>query len=405
MILKLSMDFCAANIRRTLVSAVLIAVCLLTVMFSVILLKGFDNSYKTTDKLLKYGIEKTAIVRQENINNLFAEELRTQPEIALYGTFDDNGMDFSPELTEIQLNNLSTDYSEYNLLDVCCIERDCIDLANFNISKGISPEELDFSQINGKKVEYLYLGAGFDEIPVGTTYERDYGIFIVAGILDDSQRWFDEQFINGVGMERVDYTIDCTYRVFCVNRGYPLTSDVWLCADESYTIEQAIDKMLKLAEKHNVEVYYTTLEDSYAFANKDLLVIKQICAPSIFVVIFSSILILICMQTLDVFYQLKDLGIMYSLGFSKGKIIKIIALKNTLISLISICISLPLASKIIKLWFTSTEIQSILASFLLKTAFPTALLIIIITILIMTITSTLILSRYSPVQMIGGQND
>lgn len=406
MLIRFALDLCLTNIRRTFTSVLLVMLCLLLIVFTVLIKKGQVLSYETADALLTYGVRGTAVVRVEEQIVQFYEDVCQQPEVEAFGSIYPFAVDPIPELTEIQEAHLTDDMLE-GYLNIISVDHSVLQITELHLHAGMQPDTLAFppQDAGQKETEYLYLGYGFRDIEVGTVYDTEYVKYVVAGILEPSQHWFDASFINGVGMGRSDYTIDCTYRILCTHNSLPDASDLWLCAADGYTIEQALDTVELLAEQYDTEVAYHTLQTAYEVANEDWLVVQSILMRLIVLVSVSCTIMLICVRFVDVYYHMKDFGVMYAMGFSQAEIRNIVVIKNVLIAAMAFVLMIPLSVSMVKFFFSNDELQTVLVSLLLETALPLSVAVLFAVVLIMSAASTAILRRYTPVQMIGGCND
>lgn len=407
MVLKFAIDMFLNRFRRTLTTAVLLAVSVLLIIFSVVIYTGHNFSYNSVDNLLISGVENTAVLRinSENGNiSKFFDEIAEKPEIAVFGSSYNMGTEsyVMPELYEIQHRSKSENYKD-NFIKTTRVSADCLNLCEFRIRDGTPPENLDFTQNLNKMIVYLYLGSAFDEIPIGKEFETEHIKYKVAGILEKSQKWIDESLLYGFDINGADYTFDCKYSVFCVYNGIS-TSDVWLCPSENYTINQAVDSVLECADKYGINVRYDLLKNSYEKANSDWITINSILSKLIFIVILSGFVMIICIQLVGVLSEKKNIGIMLSVGFSETEIQLALALKNILTCLISLVMIIPVSIYVIK-WYFNIDFNDSVFRVLFTKAYPTAILVLLCVCCLSSLVSVLMIKKMSIFEMIGGQHD
>lgn len=405
MILKFAVDMFLNRFRRTLTTAVLLAVSILLIIFSVVIETSHNFTYNSVDKLLKNGVENTAVLRinSENGNiREFLDEISKKPEIAVFGNSVnmETESDIMPELYEIQRK--SKNHKE-NFLEMTKVSTKCLNLCEFCIKDGTPPENLDFSLNQNKTINYLYLGSAFDEIPIGKEFETKHIKYKVAGILEKSQKWIDETLLYGFYINSGGYTFDCEYSVFCVHNG-SVPADMWLCPSENYTINQAVDSVLECADKYGIDVRYDLLKNSYEKANSDWITINSILSKLIFIVILSSFVMIICIQLVGVLSEKKNIGIMLSVGFAGNEIQLALTLKNIFTCLISLVMIIPVSIYVIK-WYFNIDFGDNIFRILLAKAYSIAILVLVFVLLITSLVSAFMIKKMSIFEMIGGQHD
>ena len=414
MILNFAFDFLSKNIRRSLLSVFLIVVSTLVIMLSVILSENRDEVYETIDTLLVCGVDCTAELDIDYGDNMGLEQLKEmqlkiseflddvseEAEINCIGSYSTGGYLPIPELYEIQKKGGGT-FDEY--LNMTSIHKNATDMFKIEITSGTHPSEMKFES----DTDYLYLGSGYkDFINPGTEYEVNGYKFKVAGILDESQIFFDDNFTSGISATSYSVTHDMKYEILCFSDYH--TSRFLLCANKGYNINQAIEKLYSVAEKYDMQDYilYTTLNDKYEMANQEWLFIKNILYKLITIVCISCILMLICTHILDLLSQMRNYGIMYANGFSISDISKIITIKNIAVSVFAFLISIIICLLAVNLVFKGSEDMSdVFNRIIVHIAIPLSLSVIGLITVFITLFSIVILRKLSPLRMIGGQND
>lgn len=399
MVLRFALDWIVVRFRHSVLFALLVVFSILIIAFSELILIGYNYAYTSVDRVLRQGIQKTGVVRSENYTDGFFEDLMARPEVATLGSTCTYGTDVLPELYGIQKGHLKSDegYLEYET-----ISRSAANLCEICLKEGTLPEELLWEGQGGKNTEYLYLGAGFTEIPVGTVYESQYTTYMVAGILDKSQRWIDDSLINGFYMNELDYTFDCDYRVLAVADLAFFSSDIWICASDGYTMEQAAEQAFQIAKKHGVDIRYTSLQTYCENTMGDAMTLKAILSKLVVIVCFSCVVMLICLQLLQILSLKKDFGVMYAIGFSRSEIWRAMVLKNILLAIVAFLITVPILIRVMKWWFGAGKWDTVLF-IMTRYALPIAVAVILGVVLLSSLVVLVMLKKITPVQMIGGQ--
>lgn len=423
MLLNFTVDFLSKNIRRSLLSTFLITVSSLVIMLAVILAENREKVYESIDILFNAGVSNTSKlsidfyydddislyddISRESLKAMnlkiddFLDDISDEPEIASIGSFSTAGCIPIPELYEIQKKGGANSGVYLTMTDVT---KSAIDMFNLEVIEGTPCSEVKFED----GINYLYLGYGYKGlVEPGTIYEIETYKFKVAGILDEKQVFLDGDFVSGISIAGYSVTHDMKYEILCFSDS-AFTSGYWLCANEGYDIEQAIDKVYEVAEKHDVDqwIRYTTLNDTYEMANEEWVFIKNIISKLIIIVCTSCILMLICTHILDLLHQMRNYGIMYANGFSMTDIYKIITLKNIAISIFAFLISIIITILAVNVVFKGYEnMNDVFNRIIINISVPLALAVISVITVFVTLFSILILRKLSPLRMIGGQND
>lgn len=397
MYFKFALNLMSEKIGRTFLSITLTVLGIVVIIFTIVQGTGTEYAYKEIDKLLTNGIDKTARIQMSELNTNFLNDLAAQPEIAAVGESINYEVYSLPELAEIQNSHKKKIESS---LKLTTISIGALDLCKLSLREGNF--ELDF---HDEKTEYLYLGSGFKNISVGTIYKTEYADYIVAGILQKGQRFIDSDLSYGFDQNRSDYTFNCDYSVLSVV-SFPFTDGFWLSSSDNYTLDQSLAKAFEIAEKHNVEIKYRTLQKSYENAMFNVLTVKNIFSKLMLVVCISCVIMILCMQLLDIFGGLRDFGIMYSQGFSQADIETIVILKNIITFVVSLIFSVLPVYWLVNFWYNnSNDGARVISRILLEYAAPTAVIATIGITAISILFSLIVFRKYSPVEMIGGHND
>ena len=396
---KFALKFMSESLGRTILSIILAVLGILVIVFTAILGTGTEYARNNADRLLTSGFEKTGIVRMEELDMGFINELGQQPEIGALGCIVTYTVTL-PELAADINAVIGTSGSGGSQLDMITVYYDTLNLFNMELQSGKFETEFPDDYTN-----YLYLGADYIDIPVGTVYRTTTSTYIVAGIFKKSQRFISSELTTGFDQNHSDYTFNCDSSIIAACP-YMFSSGFWLSASEDYTFPQAVSKAFEVAEKHGVEISYRTLLRSYEDAMVNVLTMKNIFGKLMPVVCIACVVMILCMQISDIYSSLRGFGIMYSQGFSQKDLEIIMIWKNAVIFLISLIISAPLVSKLVNFWYVgSNGGTEVVRGLLLRYAAPAAILVILGIFIISVVFSIAVFRSYTPVEMIGGHND
>lgn len=412
--LRLAIDNIFSQFKRFLVSVLLIAVSLVVIIYAVILYKGKGYGYSSCDELLTQGFDKTGVLSFDIVNDDvdfdgFWDETYRRKEIASFGDIVGYMTDFSDDILNIQKENSEDVFvTEDNFFSILTIDVRSLSLCDFELSEGIQPEDLDFSEnLDTNVPTYIYLGSAYASIPVGTEYRIEGPVYeyvyIVAGRMKEGQRWIDPDISVGINNGDMDYTIDCTYGVLVIEDLQASTSEFWISASDGYTIEEAIAAAYEVADKYGIDMTYTTLTDVYETSCSETILLLSYMGEAFAIIIPAVILMLITMQIVSIMLELNTYGILCSVGFSIKDINIMLIIKNIIMSVSGLAIAAPVV-----LWITEKQyaesFKMILETVVLSTALPTAIIILVVVTLITSAVSVIMLRRYTPVKLMEKRN-
>ena len=318
------------------------------------------------------------------------------------------GVDDMLGLLDIQNeNNEGYFVPMYGYLAVMSIDARGLELCKLRLSNGIQPEKLDFSQSTDNNIiYYLYLGSAYDSIPVGAQYKKEYidatVTYIVAGIMEEGQRWIEPDIGIQIKHNVLDYTIDCTYGIFRISHDV-IISRILISAQDGHTIEEALDVAHEVADKYDLEMHSTTMTELYEESFKMNIVFLEYIKEAFVIIIPAIILMLITLQIVSIRFELNTYGIMCSQGFNLKDVNKIIIIKNILMALVSLVVATPIVVLLADYWIDD-KLSYIIDTVLVSVALPTAIIILIVVILIISLTSVIMLRRYTPVKLMRTRN-
>lgn len=394
---RLALKFTAQKTKYTVISVLLCVICVTVIVFTSILSSGVAYAYNSVDALLTGGAEKAALVRIEDANGELIDELASQPEISAVGTYVSYPVDYLPDLVKIRNDALG---SSENRIDVINMSDKLMGFCNISLRSG----EI-ITDIPDERTVYLYLGAGFKDVPLGTVYSTRWFDYTVAGILSDGQRLLGTSLSSYIDQNRADYTFDGAYGILEVGR-IASSNEMWLCSAEEYDIDDAVEKAVLVANKYNEKLRYSTLRTIFERANEDVMVMKSIFSKLTPVLCIACIIMIICMQLSDIYGSFHEYGVLCSVGFTQSDLEKIMIIKNIITFVTAFIISLPLFILTLRWWYLQNSgDDDAVTKMLFNTAIPAAAALVLGVLMISAVISVAVIRRHTTVQMIGGYND
>lgn len=264
-----AIDSISTHFRKFVLSVLLVFMCSLLVLFALMAYHGQNLVYESCDHVLARGVKNTGIIQlmeDEFYNDKiekYLEQLEKQEEIQVIGDcaeYIESAPALEP-LWNIQEGKYgSQDMGETGLY-IENVSSSASNLCEMKLSSGIPVEQLSFEKEN---VYYLYLGYGFCDIPIGTTYQVEGNIYEVAGILSSNQSWIKEELLTDFSSEIGNAAQSSDYMVFKIrNQEPPLSDYLWISSAEGYSIDEALDVADKLGEEWKIDIHYPSLQERY----------------------------------------------------------------------------------------------------------------------------------------------
>ena len=411
--LRFAFDMIVSNLKKYILSVLLMSISLLLIMFSLLIYKGEQYSYISCNDALNKGIDGTAVLRLDENSFIYNQEVKTflkeafeRKEIYCIGSMVDYGCTYESlnELYEIQRGHVQ-DYEialQDDLIEIKMINSYAMPLCNLKLKEGIPIEELEFK--DSEKIEYLYLGAAYEDIAVGTAFtEKDGKKFVVAGVIEENQRWILSSLVDTYTSEILDYTIDCNYEIFLVTNQEVFSSGLWISAEDGYTIEQAIDAAKEVGKKYDIKFSYDTLMDKVNRVSQDTALLLSYLTKLLGIVMVASLLMIITTQIVTMLESSKNYGVMYAVGFSRREVNRMLLWKHIITAITSLVITIPLCMFVAQYRFANDDMNYMIKTVLSTYVFPAAIIVAIVIVIIMHIVTCAILKRLTPVKLIHGK--
>ena len=203
--------------------------------------------------------------------------------------------------------------------------------------------------------------------------------------------------------EILDYTIDCNYEIFLVTNQDVFSSGLWICAEDGYTIEQAIDAAKEVGKKYDIKFSYDTLMDKVNRVSQDTALLLSYLTKLLGIVMVASLLMIITTQIVTMLESSKNYGVMYAVGFSRREVNRMLLWKHIITAITSLVITIPLCMFVAQYRFANDDMNYMIKTVLSTYVFPAAIIVAIVIVIIMHIVTCAILKRLTPVKLIHGK--
>lgn len=394
-----------SHFRKFIISVLLISVSLMLISLTLMGYQGILSVENSCNKTLAQGMEKSGIIMMPaefNVN--FINEIYQKDEIESIGTcgYGGNDSEAFDSLKSIQ-SGFAKDYRNTvsNYLEILFINRNLLQLCELKLETG---DILRQTEDNDEYTD-LYLGNAYSgKIETGTFFTDSKTKYKVAGIFEKGTTWINPDIVNGIDSSDVNYSINLDYSVILVDDMLNTNAFLFSISDRS-NMQEVMTLISDTSDKYQIEISLGSIEQIYGIAKNDSNLLISYLIRILIIVIFSSMLMITCLQIVTILTNKNTFGILYAIGSTESDIISIIIYENIIklfLSFILCCLAtIFYAYK----WFGKGMITFELIEFMLRSIIPYILLSAVTIIAIASAIPIFIFHKLSPVDLIGGKND
>lgn len=412
--LKIMSDYMAKNFLKNCAMAVMILLCFLLLSIAVLYYENMKYCRKSAERVLTYGIDRTVAIdfNLENEENLKAFLQEAGNSEIIYGIgswgFGENSFAWTAELREIQKEYKSTAEYDKNsdALKVAGINREALPLLNMKLQKGTEFEKLDYEE----NVVWLYLGAKYRDIEVGTmyTYELSDGNvlkYIVAGIFKENQE-MPKPWMASLTNSSVTASEPFDYGVLMVD-GSSVYSNGGCYSYERGKEKEAEKLIEELAHKYGVVYEAEPMKavfDRLDEENSEFIYIISRIAVIIMVI---SVILINCQQIVNYMNRRREYGILYAQGLNQKDVLFLVLGETTVLFGGVLLLSMLMMKGVNYLfWDKSINEVAFLAArkIIYSYVYPVQLLLSAVNTFISTIFIYRVIKAKTPVELIREEN-
>lgn len=396
--IKFALDMITSRTGRSIMTVVLLILGACMIALMAITGKGTQYAYDAVDKLLASGVRGTGVIRIEEADNDLMHEIYDLPEVRAIGSMVEYKIDELPQLANIQNGS--------SMLNFVVLSYTALNLSRFSLQDGevITPTP-------DAGVTYLYLGDNFAEFPVGHEFISDSGVrYVVAGIIEKGQRIIDHDLNAGFEQNRTDYTVSCDNCVIAIE-DMLFNSDLFVSAADGFTIDDAFDRAYEIGLKHGQSLRYCSLQTWYEQTLDEVLTLDSILSEILRVIGIAAVVIIVCLQIADILENIRNIGIMYTQGFTQRDMNIIIMIRSLVLYLAAFLLSIYPIYLMAGIWYSlnvrdlTINPDEVAYHMFLANGVPSAAVGLLITLIITYFITIVTFRVLTPIQMLGGKND
>lgn len=261
---------------------------------------------------------------------------------------------------------------------------------------------------NEEGITYLYLGADFSSVAVGTVYTDGDKSYVVAGILEKGASVIDpEVLFRASAVLELDYSV-CLDNMVLVDIGGVPSNWATFSVNEGYSVEEGLDVIREIAKKYDMEIEGASCEGLLyrrEVNNAQLVSATKNILIWLLIVIF---IIMLCIQVSDAMERSGEFGIMYANGSSVRDICLIVFMENVRRVVVSfvlwaVIVFLVCKTAVVPYYRRVYGISDgIVMNILLRNIVPPVAVFAIAYVFVMSAIPVIMVKRSQPVKLIGG---
>lgn len=258
------------------------------------------------------------------------------------------------------------------------------------------------------KVDYeFYLGSNFSDTPVGTVFTKKLGeetyTYEVVGILEKNSYWIDPDVYTETEAGNINAKICLDNLVVSVDKKTVGATGWTVLLEDGASWEDLTKEIMKLEDKYDVNFRITKLESTLYDKNLSSKEITEYTRQFFPVLVFSVIIIILCMQITNMLKRKKEYGILFSNGVSVFEICKVWMLAFLCKIVISLVFAIAIFTGLVYMsGITPQLLEQGFIVFQHYTVWKMAALSVVLYLIISIIPIT-IFSKMKPAQMVKGE--
>ncbi len=258
-------------------------------------------------------------------------------------------------------------------------------------------------------INYVYLGADYSSIEVGTAFRDEGGVCVVAGIFEKGARIVDSQILFGESDTlELNYTLNLDDMIVYGNGG---AGSNWITfsVNDGYTVEDGIRAIESVGEQYDAKIKWASCEGVLYrrdVKNERIISITRNMSIWLVVVIF---MIMLCIQVSDSIERSGEFGILYANGSSTRDICGIVVMENVRRAAVGFVLWLAIAfiiCKTVVIPYYKQDIYhvdgGIIMDIFLRGIVPWVAVFALCYICVMSVVPLILTKRQQPIKLIEG---
>lgn len=407
-------------IRRMKSFCFSVCLCIVSIVlfaFAVYIYEDSIYCVNNADKILREGIDGTGVIGIVNFSSdseeirRFRNEVYELEEVNAIGTATQQGYMYLglDELSNLQSEYIDMEDNESQSVMGILVENTALSLCDLQMEGG----EINYDKAPEENCTYLYLGNNLKDIPVGTEYTVEIGTgenlktlrFVVKGILKKGARFINRDLFtqNGNFLAESCYTNLDSMVLASENDS---NINFWM-----YSINEGTDfdiveaKINDIADKYGVQIYYGRASDITNERIKATKELNNAIIKLLGIVLLVSIVIMVCVQITAIFNNVSEYGILYANGYSMRQLCAMQIFENVIKMAVSLIAAIFIEKKLLLFSFNGmSDLTTVFYDIYYNYVIIKMIVVSILIVILASIVPVIVLGKYKPIELIGGND-
>lgn len=427
--IRFAFESLTSSVRMLFIYLLVMSSGIVLIAMALTLYEDTRYNEKSTNEVLTSGIDNTGYLIMSDLTTDQKKEVLSKLSEENSGIKAGFIEHFNGSINELKplaasQSRLRGDSEGGSPLEALVIKNEILSICDVELSDGELYDELP------KDCAYIYLGAGFSDIPVGSTYEIEtiYGSevgysfreliqqkdniknikLIVKGHFEDKQQYISPEILKTEIGDNI-CTIDMNDQVVIAS-DYPIEpselESFFLYNEDSDSslydcMQSTIDNM---KSEEDMKITYGTFTDIFDKLEDNQGVMLAYILKLAIMVVLSVIVIQLCVSSITIINNSKRYGIMYANGFSKRDMIYTIVMEAVIRCIMAIMLAVVIGYLGINIVFgsysDSVELISRVMMVIKKYVLVKTIAVSFIIAIVGAYVPIVIISRQMPVKLI-----
>lgn len=331
---RFSANYFCMNIKNNMGMILILIICIIACGLTLFIEGKLQYSSEICNQMLAKGNDGTGIISlnydywetetpeidklcmEEGIDNI--ESIGYFENLILRNSDSEWYQKLLEEQSEIYEKLKGRDASNY--LEVIYVQSSLQGLFNVNLSVGNFPEQYEAD------VWYVFLGADYTDIPVGTEltatdYFGNECKVVICGILKKNSYWLTSDSVSG-DIQNIDHEI----LVFCAGKPQIQRAVCYFTVKDMGGFQDTCEQLENIFGKYGIKAYIVSMADIFDSSSASYKVMLDYLGELAALLVIVSAMIILCMQSVMVLQSRRDFGIWYANGAGIGDVAGIVLL-------------------------------------------------------------------------------
>lgn len=359
-----ALNYLCSNVKKHLAVIIMMTLSLLLCGATLYLVESHEEKSDRSDKILRSGADRTGIAAIEASGENASVDLHRKIDgVVSYGYYQ-----------RLSLRNVVGANKNLAKLNSVFASEGLRDLCNLQLSQGEWFDSCD------EGVWYAYVGSDVEDISVGDTYTAvDYHgeehAVIVRGILKEGSRWLcsPDNFLS-TKVQTVEMALDNGVIYFSGAVSRMVASALFYVAEEGKFASASENIRRVLAESH-CSAKTASFAEILAQAKNEDISFAELLRPIVIMIVFSTIVLLACTETVMILNSRSDIGVWYANGAKRRQVLVLFLTAFLFITAVALVIAGILSIAFVGSVSKEEPVRQLVRNVLVRRVYPKCVLI------------------------------